>query len=73
MANWFCSVFVVCRKHLSSPHCRSELIGSVWGVTVPGRKCIKKTLPVRTYVFRQNVVNVPQPTTLLYVQEVEGE
>ena len=43
MANWFCSVFCcVCRKRLSSPRCRSELIDSTWVVIVPGQKCIKK-------------------------------
>ena len=43
MAYWFCSVFnVVCRKRLSSPRCRSELIASAWVVIVPGQKCIKK-------------------------------
>ena len=44
MANWFCSVFnVVCRRRLSSPRCRSELIDSAWVVIVPGQKCIKKS------------------------------
>ena len=39
MAYWFCSVFtVVCRKRLSSPRCRSELIDSAWVVIVPGQK-----------------------------------
>ena len=32
----------VCRKRLSSPCCRSELIDSAWVVIVPGQKCIKK-------------------------------
>ena len=32
----------MCRKHLSSPRCRSELIDSAWVVIVPGQKCIKK-------------------------------
>ena len=31
----------MCRKRLSSPRCRSELIDSVWVVIVPGQKCIK--------------------------------
>ena len=37
MANWFCSVFnVVCRRRLSSPRCRSELIDSAWVGIQPG-------------------------------------
>ena len=45
MANWFCSVFnVVCRKRVSSPRCRSELIDSAWVVIVPGQKYIKKSI-----------------------------
>ena len=41
MANWFCSVFnVVCRKRLSSPRCRSELID--FGYRPWTQKCIKK-------------------------------
>ena len=32
----------MCRKRLSSPRCRSELIDSAWVVIVPGQKCIKK-------------------------------
>ena len=32
----------VCRKHLSSPRCRSELIDSALVVIVPGQKCMKK-------------------------------
>ena len=32
----------VCRKRLSSPSCRSELIDSAWVVIFPGQKCIKK-------------------------------
>ena len=31
----------MCRKRLSSPRCRSELIDSAWVVIVPGQKCIK--------------------------------
>ena len=31
----------MCRKCLSSPRCRSELIDSAWVVIVPGEKCIK--------------------------------
>ena len=43
MANWSCSVFnIVCRKRLSSPRCRPELIDSAWVVIDPGRKYIKK-------------------------------
>ena len=40
MANWSCSVsnVVMCRKRLSSPRCRSELIDSAWVVIVPGQK-----------------------------------
>ena len=43
MANWFCSVFncCMCRKRMSSPRCRSELIDPAWAVIVPGQKCIK--------------------------------
>ena len=43
MANWFCSMFdvVVCRKRLSSPRCRSELIDSSWVVIVPWQKMHK--------------------------------
>ena len=33
----------MCRKRLSSPRCRSELIDSAWVVIVPGQKCIKKS------------------------------
>ena len=32
----------MCRKGLSCPRCRSELIDSAWVVIVPGQKCIKK-------------------------------
>ena len=32
----------MCRKRLSSPRCRSELIDSAWLVNVPGQKCINK-------------------------------
>ena len=47
MANWFCSVFncCMCRKRLSSPRCRSELIDSAWVVIVPGQKCINPPPP----------------------------
>ena len=38
----FCVQCCVCRKLLSSPRCRSELIDSAWAVNVPGQKCIKK-------------------------------
>ena len=44
MANWVSSAFtvvVMCRKRLSSPRCRSELIDSAWVVNVPGQKCVK--------------------------------
>ena len=34
----------MCRKRLSSPCCRSELIGSAWVAIVPGQKCIKKSV-----------------------------
>ena len=33
----------MCRKRLSSPRCRSELIDSAWVVIVLGQKCIQKT------------------------------
>ena len=58
MAHCFCSVFnVVCRKRLSNPRCRSELIDSAWVVFVSGQKSIKKiTLDLdqldRIYVYR---------------------
>ena len=32
----------MCRKRLSSPRCRSELIDPAWVVIVSGLKCIKK-------------------------------
>ena len=32
----------MCRKRLSSPRCRPELIDSAWVIIVPGQKCIKK-------------------------------
>ena len=44
MANWFCPVLNVvcvvnvCRKRLSSPRCRSELIDSASVVIIPGQK-----------------------------------
>ena len=38
----FCGQCSVCRKRLSIPRCRSELIDSAWVVIVPGQKCIKK-------------------------------
>ena len=48
----FCSVFnVVCRKRLSSPRCRSELIDFAWVVIVPGQKCIKKKNKKNKYTF----------------------
>ena len=34
----------MCRKRLSCPRCRSELIDSAWVVIVPGQKCIKKKI-----------------------------
>ena len=34
----------MCRKRLSSPRSRSELIDSAWVVIVPGQKCIKKVM-----------------------------
>ena len=34
----------MCRRRLSSPRCRSELIDSAWVVIVPGQKCIKEIL-----------------------------
>ena len=45
----FCVQCCVCRKCLSSPSCRSELIDSTWVVIFPGYKCInkKKHCPVR--------------------------
>ena len=33
----------MCRKRLSSPRCRSDLIDSACAVIVPGQKCIKKS------------------------------
>ena len=36
----FCVQCCVCRKRLSSPRCRSELIDSAWVVIVPGQKYI---------------------------------
>ena len=38
----FCVQCCVCRKHLSSRRCRSELIDSAWVVFFPGQKCINK-------------------------------
>ena len=38
----FCGQCCVCRKRLSCPRCRSELIDSAWVVIVPGQKCMKK-------------------------------
>ena len=38
----FCVQCCICRKRLSSPRCRSELIDSAWVVIVPGQKCIIK-------------------------------
>ena len=38
----------MCRKRLSSPRCRSELIESAWVIIVPGQKCIKK---VKSYGY----------------------
>ena len=50
MAYWFCSVFtVVCRKRLSSPRCRSELIDSAWVVIVPGQKKEKKGYRTKSF------------------------
>ena len=40
----FCVQCCMCRKRLSSPRCRSELIDSAWVVIVPGQKCIKKNI-----------------------------
>ena len=40
----FCVQCCVCRKRLSSPRCRSELIDSAWVVIVPGQKRIKKSI-----------------------------
>ena len=40
----------MCRKRLSSPCCRSELIDSAWVVIVPGQKCIKKCIHACMYV-----------------------
>ena len=36
----------MCRKRLSTPRCRSELIDSAWVVIVPGQKCIGKNSSV---------------------------
>ena len=43
----FCFQFCVCRKRLSSPRCRSELIDSAWVVIVPGQNCIKNPKKLR--------------------------
>ena len=40
----FCVQSCVFHKHLSSTHCKSELIDSAWVVIVPGQKCIKNDL-----------------------------
>ena len=40
----FCVQWCVCRKCLSSPSCRSELIDSTWVVIVPGQKYINKNI-----------------------------
>ena len=55
MANWFCCVqCCVCRKRLSSPRCRSELIDSSWVDIVPGQKCIKKK--INNLKFKRTVI-----------------
>ena len=53
----------MCRKRLSSPRCRSELIDSAWVVIVLAKKCIKKiktkfnvTLQKGNMVSKQNCI-----------------
>ena len=62
MANWFCSVFsVMCRKRLSSPRCRSELIDSAWVVIVPGQNCINRK--------KRNVMYVCNVSNIMYAMD----
>ena len=49
---------VMCRKSLSSPRCRSELIDSAWVVIVPGQRCIKKTTTPRSIHVHHNAIAV---------------
>ena len=44
-----CSMLCVCRKRMSSPHCRSEFIGSVSLVIVPGQK--------KNYLISTGIIN----------------
>ena len=46
----------MCRKRLSSPRCRSELIVSAWVVIVPGQKCKKKKKKMYDSDERENEV-----------------
>ena len=41
----------MCRKRLSSPRCRFELIESAWVVIVPGQKCMKKKVLTPSHLF----------------------
>ena len=41
----------MCRKRLSSPRCRSELIDSVWVVIVPEQKMHKKKKKKKLEIF----------------------
>ena len=44
----------MCRKRLSSPRCRSELIESAWVVIVPGQKCMYiKKMNLFIYLFNR--------------------
>ena len=47
----FCVQCRMCRKRLSSPRCRSELIDSAWVVIVPGQKCINKKIKKNIYIL----------------------
>ena len=56
----------MCRKRLSSPRCRSELIDSAWAVIVPGQKCINnnKKIIIRDYNSRLGDMNILSQKTL---------
>ena len=66
----------MCRKRLSSPRCRSELIDSAWVVIVPGQKCIKnknknKKPGIRYDLKRNDKMYTPQVlTTLKLIQNI---
>ena len=47
----------MCRKRLSSPRCRSELINSAWVVIVPGQKCINK---------KNKIITIPSSVVTFY-------